>query len=73
VGLIIPHAVRQLSGVDHRMVLPASFCLGGAFLTVCDLVARTVVSPTEMPVGIITALVGGPIFLKILLKSGKLK
>ncbi len=71
VGLIIPHAVRRLSGVDHRVVLPASFCLGGAFLTVCDLVARTVVAPTEMPVGIITALVGGPVFLRILLKRGK--
>jgi len=70
VGLIIPHAVRRLSGVDHRVVLPASFCLGGAFLTVCDLVARTVVAPTEMPVGIITAIIGGPIFLRILLKRG---
>ncbi|MBN1843042.1 MAG: iron ABC transporter permease [Deltaproteobacteria bacterium] len=69
VGLIIPHAVRRLSGVDHRVVLPASFCLGGAFLTVCDLVARTVVAPTEMPVGIITAIIGGPIFLRILLKG----
>lgn len=73
VGLIIPHAVRRLSGVDHRVVLPASFCLGGAFLTVCDLVARTVVAPTEMPVGIITALVGGPVFLRILLKRGKVR
>lgn len=68
VGLIVPHAVRRLSGLDHRVVLPASFCLGGAFLTVCDLVARTVVAPTEMPVGIITAMLGGPIFLRILLK-----
>jgi iron complex transport system permease protein len=67
VGLIVPHAVRRLSGVDHRVVLPASFCLGGSFLTICDLAARTVVAPTEMPVGIITAAVGGPIFLKILL------
>jgi iron complex transport system permease protein len=70
VGLIIPHAVRRLSGVDHRVVLPASFCLGGSFLTVCDLAARTIVAPTEMPVGIITAMVGGPIFLRILLKRG---
>jgi len=69
VGLIIPHAVRRLSGVDHRIVLPACFCLGGAFLTICDLVARTIVSPTEMPVGIITAMVGGPVFLKILFKG----
>ena len=71
VGLIIPHAVRRLTGVDHRVVLPASFCLGGSFLTLCDLIARTVVSPTEMPVGIITAIVGGPVFLKILLKKNR--
>jgi iron complex transport system permease protein len=69
VGLIIPHAVRRLSGSDHRIVLPGAFCAGGAFLTVCDIVARTVVAPTEMPVGIITAMIGGPVFLKILLKK----
>lgn len=66
VGLIIPHAVRRLSGADHRVALPACFCLGGAFLTICDLIARTVVSPTEMPVGIITAMIGGPVFLRLL-------
>jgi iron complex transport system permease protein len=68
VGLIIPHAVRRITGLDHRVVLPASFCLGGGFLTLCDLIARTIVSPTEMPVGIITAVIGGPVFLRILLK-----
>jgi len=68
VGLIVPHAVRRLSGFDHRVVLPASFLLGGAFLVACDAVARTIVAPSEMPVGIITALVGGPIFIRILLK-----
>ena len=71
VGLIIPHAVRRLSGVDHRIVLPASFCVGGSFLTVCDLFARTVVAPTEMPVGIITAIIGGPVFFRILLKTSR--
>ena len=69
VGLIIPHGVRRLSGADHRLVLPACFCLGGAFLTLCDLLARTVVAPTEMPVGIITAIVGGPVFIRILLRQ----
>ncbi len=68
VGLIIPHAVRRLSGVDYRLVLPASFCMGGAFLTVCGLVAGTVVALTEMPVGIITAMIGAPLFLRILFK-----
>lgn len=69
VGLIIPHAVRRVSGIDHRLVLPASFCVGGSFLTLCDLLARTVVAPTEMPVGIITAIIGGPVFFRILLKG----
>jgi iron complex transport system permease protein len=69
VGLIIPHIVRRLSGVDHRVVLPACFLLGGSFLALCDVVARTVVSPTEMPVGIITAMVGGPVFLRMLFRK----
>lgn len=71
VGLIVPHAVRRVSGPDARMVLPASFLGGGAFLAACDLLARTLVAPTEMPVGIITALIGGPVFLRILLTNGK--
>ncbi|MFH1885853.1 MAG: iron ABC transporter permease [Pseudomonadota bacterium] len=69
VGLVVPHAVRRISGQDQRLVLPASFLLGGGFLTLCDLCARTVVAPTEMPVGIITAMIGGPVFLRILFKS----
>jgi len=68
VGLIVPHAVRRLSGYDHRIVLPASFLLGGAFLVACDALARLAVAPAEMPVGILTALVGGPIFIHILLR-----
>jgi len=68
VGLIVPHAVRRLSGFDHRVVVPASFLLGGAFLVVCDALARTLIAPSEMPVGILTALIGGPIFIRILLK-----
>ncbi|MGC9326346.1 MAG: iron chelate uptake ABC transporter family permease subunit, partial [Candidatus Hinthialibacter sp.] len=70
VGLIVPHAVRQLIGFDHRIVLPASFCLGGAFLVICDTIARTIFSPTELPVGIITALIGGPLFIRILIHRG---
>ncbi|MBM4033725.1 MAG: iron ABC transporter permease [Planctomycetes bacterium] len=68
VGLIVPHTVRRLSGFDHRIVLPASFLLGGAFLVACDAAARVVVAPAEMPAGILTALVGGPIFIRILLR-----
>ena len=67
VGLIVPHAVRRLSGFDQRIVLPASFLLGGTFLAVCDTAARTILVNREIPVGVITALVGGPIFIKILL------
>lgn len=68
VGLIIPHIVRRLSGYDHRIVLPASFLAGGAFLVLCDCIARTVIAPTEMPVGIITAVTGAPFFIHLLIR-----
>jgi len=68
VGLLIPHIVRRLSGLDHRVVLPASFCGGGAFLVACDTLARTLVAPTEIPVGVFTALLGGPFFLWLLFR-----
>src|SRR3954468_13002679 len=68
VGIIVPHLVRLVVGADHRLVLPASALFGAAFLIGCDLVARTVVAPLELPVGIITAIVGGPIFLWLLFK-----
>ncbi len=71
VGLIVPHAVRRLSGYDHRVVLPASFLLGGAALTLCDTVARTVLFPTEIPVGVLTALIGGPLFIRLLVRSSR--
>lgn len=67
VGLIVPHALRLLIGADHRVLLPASFGVGGAFLIGCDAVARTVLAPVEMPVGVVTACVGGPFFLWLLL------
>ncbi|MFB4315832.1 FecCD family ABC transporter permease [Actinomadura sp. 21ATH] len=63
VGLIMPHVVRLLVGADHRRALPAAALLGAAFLVSADLVARTLISPEEIPVGILTALVGGPFFL----------
>jgi iron complex transport system permease protein len=68
VGLVVPHLVRLLIGSDHRLVLPASALFGGAFLVSCDLVARTIFSPVEIPVGIVTALIGGPFFLWLLLR-----
>lgn len=69
IGLIVPHAVRRLSGFDHCLVLPASFFMGGGVLVICDTVARTLLAPREMPVGIITALIGGPLFIWILMKK----
>jgi iron complex transport system permease protein len=63
VGLIMPHIVRMLVGADHRRALPAAALLGASFLIVCDIAARTVAAPEELPVGILTALVGGPFFL----------
>jgi iron complex transport system permease protein len=56
--------------VDHRIVLPASALFGAAFLVACDLIARTVLAPIELPVGIVTALLGGPFFLWLLVRKG---
>ena len=63
VGLIVPHAARLLFGPDHRLLVPASALTGAIFLMVADTVARTVMAPTELPVGVITVLCGGPTFL----------
>ena len=71
VGLVIPHAVRLLLGNDYRILLGASFLLGGAFLTLCDIAARTVIAPVELPIGVITGLVGGAAFILILSGSKK--
>jgi iron complex transport system permease protein len=72
-GLIVPHALRMLIGPDHRLLLPASFLLGGAFLAVCDAIGRTVFAPAELPVGVITALLGGPFFLWVLTSRATIK
>jgi iron complex transport system permease protein len=67
IGIIVPHLVRLLVGADHRLVLPASTFFGAAFLVACDAAARTVIAPIELPVGIITAVIGGPFFLWLLI------
>jgi iron complex transport system permease protein len=73
VGLIVPHTLRLLAGPDHRILVPGSFFLGAAFLVMCDTAARTVFAPTEIPVGVITALLGGPFFILLLkTKRGEL-
>lgn len=69
VGLIVPHMVRRISGYDQRLVLPASFLLGGAALCACDTVARIVIAPTELPVGVITSVIGGPLFIYLLVRG----
>ena len=72
VGIIVPHLVRLVAGADHRIVLPASAFTGGAFLVACDVIARTILAPVELPVGIVTATIGGPFFLWMLIgKRGR--
>ncbi|MGO4436576.1 FecCD family ABC transporter permease [Rhizobium sp. RAF56] len=69
VGIVVPHILRMAIGPDHRYLLPAAALLGGTLLIFADLVARTIVAPAELPIGIITAAVGGPFFLWILLRQ----
>jgi iron complex transport system permease protein len=70
VGLIVPHLVRFFTGPDHRFVLPGALVLGGLLLAAADLLARFVLAPAELPVGIVTAIAGGPFFLFLLYRSG---
>jgi iron complex transport system permease protein len=69
VGLIVPHLVRRLVGPDHRLLLPVSALCGGSLVVLADLVARTIVPPMEIPVGVITALLGVPFFLWLLFRG----
>ncbi len=69
VGLIVPHLLKRALGHDHLLLLPACLLGGGAFLTLADLAARTVMAPAELPVGVVTALLGGPFFLVLLLRD----
>ena len=68
VGLVAPHVVRILWGVDYRFIIPMSGLVGGTFLVMADLIARTIVSPGELPVGVVTAFCGAPFFLYILMR-----
>jgi iron complex transport system permease protein len=71
VGLIVPHIVRLIVGADHRLLLPASILGGAAFTVAADLVARVLIAPSELPVGAITALCGGPFFIYVLRREGR--
>jgi len=66
VGLVVPHVVRRVAGPGHRLLLPMSLLVGGAFLVLADLLARTVLAPAELPIGVVTSFVGAPFFLVIL-------
>ena len=66
VGLVVPHAVRLSFGPDHRLLLPASALAGGAFVVIADLLARVLLAPIEIPIGVITAIVGAPFFIYLL-------
>ncbi|MEE9179995.1 MAG: iron ABC transporter permease [Vicinamibacteria bacterium] len=68
VGLMVPHLLRLVLGPDHRVLMPCAVLAGGAIVVACDTVARTILAPTEIPVGVVTALTGGPFFLWILLR-----
>jgi iron complex transport system permease protein len=69
VGLVVPHMLRLLLGNDQRLILPAAALAGGALLALADLLARTMIAPEQLPVGVITALLGVPLFLYLLHRS----
>jgi iron complex transport system permease protein len=71
VGLVIPHSMRLILGPDHRVLIPCSAIAGAAFLVMADTLARTLHPPHEVPVGIITALIGAPVFIYLLRSRGK--
>lgn len=71
VGMMVPHICRLIIGTDHRWLIPATLMFGGGFLILCDTVARLVIAPAELPVGVITTLLGGPFFLWLLVRSRK--
>ncbi len=73
VGVIVPHAMRLVIGPDHRFLLPASALFGGGLLVTCDLIARSVIPPTQVPVGILTAFLGAPFFVYLLRRSRRLR
>ncbi len=73
VGLVVPHMIRLVTGPNHRFLLPLSLLYGGAFLVLADLAARTIISPRELPIGVITSLIGAPLFAFLFIKRTKRK
>src|SRR5690606_30780080 len=72
VGIVVPHLLRLLTGPDHRWLLVNSGLLGASVLLVADMVSRTIIAPAELPIGIITAMIGGPFFLWVLLSNRRM-
>lgn len=72
IGLVVPHIIRQVAGPDHRTLIPCSALAGAVLLTLADLLCRTIAAPAEIPVGIVTALVGTPVFIWLIVKQKKL-
>ena len=68
VGLVVPHLARMLLGPDHRLLFPASALMGACLMLLADTFARVVISPAELPVGLVTALIGAPFFIAVLLR-----
>ena len=71
IGLVTPHIGRMLIGASHRFLLPLSFFLGGSLLVIADGIARTIIAPAELPIGIVTALIGAPVFIWLLIREGR--
>jgi iron complex transport system permease protein len=69
VGFVVPHLVRILIGPDHRFLFPVSMLLGASFLTITDVIARIIIIPAELPIGLVTSALGGPFFLFVLYKQ----
>jgi iron complex transport system permease protein len=72
IGIVVPHLLRLLIGPDHRYLLPCAALLGATLLIAADMIARTIIAPAELPIGIVTATLGGPFFLWILLRNRSL-
>ncbi len=71
VGIIVPHTVRLIAGTSYRTILPLSLLGGAAFMLVADIAARTILTPSELPIGVVTAFVGAPFFASILARSDR--
>ena len=71
VGLIIPHCIKLLVGSNHKYVMPISYLAGASFMVICDTISRTIANPTEIPVGIITAIFGTPYFIFLIYRNNK--